>query len=429
MNNIISAEALPATDNTTGKIPIKHIVVIIQGRHSFDNYFGTFPNADGFPAGVKLPANPFDPKNAEFVEPFHIKKIKSYRPNDDPLTYSVSYNNGSMNGFVYANREDFSNGRNVMGFFDDRDIPYYWKFASEYVLAQRFFGPSLISDLVNNLYEIGALPYLNLKDIPQGGLNINETVFDELERNKISWKVYIENYTGIGNLNAEEQESLFKRIPILAIPRFINNQSMSSHIDELSNYFRDIRNNRLPGVTFLYFTNSNDNPTSKVRASQLVVSTLVYSLIKSQYWNSSAVILTHYESGGWYDHVKPPINNNTKEHYGFRVPTIFISPYSKPGYIDNNTYDMSSVLKFIGSSFGIKSNIEMINKSNNILDAFDFTKPPREPLYLEEISREITVLRSNNTSGVNTIYVVSLLIPIAITMFWYYKKRETKLSN
>jgi len=38
---------------------IKHFVVIVQGRHTFDNYFGTFPGANGFPNGIKIPMDPF----------------------------------------------------------------------------------------------------------------------------------------------------------------------------------------------------------------------------------------------------------------------------------------------------------------------------------------------------------------------------------
>lgn len=426
INDNILAESSSSKENTTPKSPIKNIVVMIQGRHSFDNYFGKFPNADGFPLGIKIPSNPFVHNEVDFIEPFHIENMRYYKPKDDPLTYSLSYNNASMNGFVYANRDDISNGRNVMGFYDDRDIPYYWKFASEYVLAQRFFGPSMRSDLVNSLYAIGASPSLNLTEVPKNGLNVNRTIFDELERNKISWKVYIENYTGIGNLNSEQNATLFKSIPILAIPRYTDNQSLTSHIDDLSNYFRDIRNNNLPAVSFLYFVKSNDSPTTRVTQGQVLVSTLVYSLMKSQYWNNSAVILTHHESGGWFDHVKPPINNNTKKLHGFRVPAIFISPFAKQGFIDTNMYDISSVLKFIGSSFGIESIIEMNNNTIDIKEAFDFTKPPREPLYLEEISRDIVLVRSNNTYGVNMVYIISLLVPIVVTIYWYYKQHSIK---
>lgn len=427
-NSGTPAYSLTPVENPVKNILVKHIIIIIQGRHSFDNYFGTFPNADGFPTSVKAPLDPFDPNNSAYIEPFHLENIEYYRPKDDPPTYRLSYNNGSMNGFVYANKDDISNGSNVMGYYDGRDIPYYWKFASEYVLAQRFFGPSMRSDLVNSLYAIGANASLNLQEVPDQGLDINNTIFDELETNKIPWKVYIENLIGIGiaNVSSEETKRLFKNIPIPAIPRFRDNQSLASHIDDLANYYHDVNNNRLPAVSYLYFTKSNDSPSSNVHAAHEFVTTLVYSLMKSHYWNNSAVIITHNEAGGWFDHVKPPINNITNELNGFRVPAIIISPYAKKGYIDNQTYDISSVLKFIRSSFGIKPHPDADNKTNNnIIQAFDFTKPPREPLYLEEISRERLVIKSNDVNGINTVYALSSLGPIGITLYWYYKKRET----
>ena len=39
-------------------LPIKNFIYIIQENHSFDNYFGTFPGANGIPPGTKLPEYP-----------------------------------------------------------------------------------------------------------------------------------------------------------------------------------------------------------------------------------------------------------------------------------------------------------------------------------------------------------------------------------
>ena len=52
--------------------PIEHFIVLMQENHTFDNYFGTFPGADGFPEGLCIPENPFEASTNECVEPFHI---------------------------------------------------------------------------------------------------------------------------------------------------------------------------------------------------------------------------------------------------------------------------------------------------------------------------------------------------------------------
>jgi hypothetical protein len=50
--------AVPAQAQTSveprraGMQQISHIVIIVKGYHSFDNYFGTFPGADGATTGI-----------------------------------------------------------------------------------------------------------------------------------------------------------------------------------------------------------------------------------------------------------------------------------------------------------------------------------------------------------------------------------------
>src|SRR5215813_11892408 len=42
---MIDAPVMP--DAPPQAIPIKHVVVVIKENHTFDNYFGSFPGADG----------------------------------------------------------------------------------------------------------------------------------------------------------------------------------------------------------------------------------------------------------------------------------------------------------------------------------------------------------------------------------------------
>jgi phospholipase C len=425
----IAYSLLPEEANVVNK-HIKHFIVIIQGRHTFDNYFGTFPGADGFPKNASVPLDPFEPDQSTYAKPFHIDGEVNYKARDDPPTYRLSYNNGSMNGFILAQKNNTGNPINVMGYFDNRDIPYYWKFASEYVLAQRFFSPSMRSDLVNSLYAIDANPSLRLQDVPIQGLEINRTIFDSLEAEKIPWRVYVEDLGHIYDMSNEDTLILKRNIPILAIPRFIDNQSLKSNIHDLSNYFDDILSNRLANVSYLYFTGSNDSPTTNVIPAQELVANLVYALMRSQYWNSSAILLTHNEAGGWYDHVKPPINNNTGELSGFRVPAIIISPYVKRGHFDSNTYDIKAFLDIIQSSLGINNTINGINHTNIMYSAFDFAQKPRQPLLIQEIPKERVTIQPEEINGINTVYVVSLLAPIIVTTYWYYwTKRHNKVKG
>ena len=56
-----------ADSDLKSNTPIKHVIVISQGKRSFDNYFGTFPGANGFPPNTAIPINPFPQPVTKFT--------------------------------------------------------------------------------------------------------------------------------------------------------------------------------------------------------------------------------------------------------------------------------------------------------------------------------------------------------------------------
>lgn len=76
----------------------------------------------------------------------------------------------------------------------------------------------------------------------------------------------------------------------------------------------------------------------------------------SSYWNSTAIVITWDDWGGWYDH-EPPTFLPYPEggyQYGFRVPFLFVSAYTPQGYINNERLDFGSMVRFMEFNFGIK---------------------------------------------------------------------------
>ena len=57
--------------SAAGQSKIEHIIFIVQENHSFDNYFGTYPGANGFPLGISVPLDLADP-SAGHASPFHL---------------------------------------------------------------------------------------------------------------------------------------------------------------------------------------------------------------------------------------------------------------------------------------------------------------------------------------------------------------------
>jgi phospholipase C len=102
----------------------------------------------------------------------------------------------------------------------------------------------------------------------------------------------------------------------------------------------------------------------------------------SSYWNTTAVVITWDDWGGFYDHVPPPILPFPQGAYqvGFRVPLILVSAYTPAHYIDNLNYDFGSVLRFIENNFGLGEGVLGFADSRATTDFatfYNLSKAPR----------------------------------------------------
>ncbi|PYY15002.1 MAG: hypothetical protein DMG60_18780 [Acidobacteria bacterium] len=70
--------------------------------------------------------------------------------------------------------------------------------------------------------------------------------------------------------------------------------------------------------------------------------------------------------------------------YGFRVPAIVISPFTRPHYVSHQVTDSTSWLAFVEKRFNLKPLTARDAYVSNMLDFFDFNaapwkKPPSNP--------------------------------------------------
>ena len=378
-----SALADVSKQTSKSKTPIQHFVVLMQENHTFDNYFGTYPGANGIPAGTCMPVDPSDKTNTDCVEPFHIGD----RPIDDLdhslSTFQMQYNDGKMNGFVYALNQRNQNGAMAMGYYDDRDLPYYWNLADEYVLFDNYFSSDHGGSFANHMYWVSAQPGGNR--VSENGYADVATIFDRLEERGISWKFYVQNYDPQITYRSLSQVSGNRAsqviwVPLLNMDRFLDDPKLSSHIVDLNEYFVDLENGTLPEVAYIAPSGASEHPPGSIRSGQKFVKSLIQALMRSNSWDSSAFLLLYDDWGGWYDHVSPPqVDENG---YGMRVPGLLISPYARRGYIDSTMLDFTSVLKFIEENWGIEPLAARDTQAKSFMSAFDFSMSPREPVFI-----------------------------------------------
>jgi len=382
-NNPGIAKAGEANLGPTPNTPIKHFIILMQENHTFDNYFGTYPTADGIPPGTCMPVDPFDAENTACVKPFYIGD----RPNEDldhsARTFELQYNEGRMDGFIYALNQRNQDGTLAMGYYDDRDLPYHWNLADEYTLFDRFFSSARGGSFENHMYWVAAATGGG-RVSTEGYSDDLPTIFDRLEERGISWKFYVQNYdpeityrtvAGAGN-----RSSQVVWVPLLNFDRFIDDPKLSSHIVDLNEYFQDLENGTLPAVAYIGPSGASEHPPSSLRSGQKFVKSLIQALMRSGAWESSAFLLVYDDWGGWYDHVLPP--QVDKDGYGLRVPALLISAYARRGYVDSTVFDFTSILKFIEDNWGLPPLTKRDAQANSLVTAFDFSQPPRERAFI-----------------------------------------------
>jgi phospholipase C len=367
-----------AAEATATKTPIKHFIALMQENHSFDNYFGSYPGADGIPENTCMPVDPAS-KNGKCVKPFHIggRAVVDLGHNVD--VFKAEYNRGSMNGFLSAFASQPSAGQEALGYYNAKDIPYYYNLADNYVLFDRFFTSAAGGSVWNHFYWVTGSPGNPADDsLLPGGFDNVPTIFDRLEAAGISWKFYVQNYdpaVTYRNPGNGDRASQIVWCPLLNYNRFIDTPRLHNRIVPLDQYYEDLHDNTLPSVSFMVPAGASEHPPGSIQSGERFVRSLVNSLMSSSSWRSSAFTWSYDDWGGWYDHVKPP--KVDRYGYGFRAPSLLVSPYARKGLVDHTELDFTSQLKFIEQNWGVKALSTRDANANSLGSAFDFGSPPR----------------------------------------------------
>jgi phospholipase C len=311
--------------------PIEHVVIVVKENHGLDNYFGTFPSANGM-AMAHSPNPP--PKDPDHRHPAWLSRATT------------------------APRVQFL----------EADIPAYWAWARKFTLCDSYFTDVAGPSTPNHLMLVAAdSPIIEnphpapLFDLP--------TLPAQLDHAKLTWANYggyvfdYLKYTA-GKKQTPDQFAVDAAAGKLATVSWVYAD------DTLSEHPADTAAQRKAGA-------GNVTKGSAWTAAQ------VAAIVKGGLWPKVAIFVTWDDWGGWYDHVNPPEvekwTDGTQFRYGGRVPCLVLSPYAKSGFISHAQHSHVSVVRFCENAFGLPSLNARTAADDGMADCFDFKQAPLSP--------------------------------------------------
>jgi phospholipase C len=395
-------------------IPIKHVVVIVKENHTFDNYFGTFPGAEG--------ATTYKTSDGGTHPAPHAPDFTTQDLDHSHGAALVDWNGGKMDGWDLAGSSATNPNKQLpYAQYLESDIPNYWQYARKFTLADHFFsqdlGPSFPGHLavlaaqsawsvgnpnnplsLNGVYWGCDAPDATLPVQDQTSCSITDVrpCFDipsipDILPAGAKWKFYGSNFCGAGGSRIWTMFEAVKSIRYgTGWANVVNSE------DKTVGFEADVDNKTLPDVTFLVNQDTADEHPQfgGICFGENWTVRKINKIMQSDYWKDTAILFTMDDFGGWYDHVPPPRQDGCSKTapygLGFRLPLIIISPYAKPGFVFKDVAEHASVARFIEKVFGSPKTLHDIDpkafdaQANDLLGAFDFTQSPLPPLVLSE---------------------------------------------
>jgi len=189
----------------------------------------------------------------------------------------------------------------------------------------------------------------------------------------------------------------------------IGSSDQANHQYDLHDFYDAVNAGNFPAVSFIKAIGIQDGHagySSPLDEQQFIVQ-LVNFLQQQPQWANTAVVIAYDDSDGWYDHVVPPVINQSSTAsdaltgtgacgngatalpgvlsgtthaqgrcgFGPRLPMLVVSPWAQQNYVDHTMTNQTSITRFIednwlgGARIG-QGSVDAI--SNSITGMFNF---------------------------------------------------------
>ena len=423
----IAAAPWPNGSAGASTTPIRHVVVVLMENRSFDNVFGALcaeRAASGDPApcdGTKqgrLPDGQTIPLAvAPDIQPSLSHSVGSHLKGINRDKHGVA----QMNGFsriagCQANPEP---GHQPYACYDQFDpqasdaksIANQIRLANAFVVADRTFESYTSSSFVSHLeivagthsYFHGDNPHYNRSFHPPphgpgwGCASHDDVAWDDPVKGPILVPSCVPDHNGDGPYRTSPVPylpTIFDRLDAAGDTWHVYQDSLNAarspcsyfwecvhsaqrnQVRPTDQFLADAADGTLPDVAFLIPTSKlSSHPTYSMQAGDNWIGKMVGAAEQGTDWGSTAVFITYDDCGCFYDHVPPPAPGE-----GIRLPTIIVSPYAKPHFVDHTNATIASTLAFIENNLRIPPLGDEDRGDYDFSNAFNFSQRPLSPV-------------------------------------------------
>ena len=385
-------------------VPVQHIVLMIQENRSFDDFFATYPGADGATTG-KTHKGKTIPLRKRTLGALDINHVYQSYTTDCDLKGGVC----QMDGFDLSKISQTPIGTYPYQYANPDQIKPYWTIASQYVLADHMFQTqgsgsftahqdliagatrlndhesvidtpsssqewgcdakagtvtSLITTQLQFEFDKGPFPCFTY---PTG------TLRDLLDAKGVSWRLYSPPHKG--NTGGGAIWNAFDAIDVVRNgPEWKTNISVPE-----TNIYNDITNGTLAQMSWVIPSEVDSDHPHKPQGTYTGpewIASVVNAIGNSPYWDSTTIIIVWDDWGGFYDHVPPPFFDK-QGGLGFRVPMLVVSPYVNAGKVNHTVFEFGSILKYVEETFKLGSLNTTDKRAKTMTPMFHYSQQPR----------------------------------------------------
>ncbi|EFA85997.1 hypothetical protein PPL_01230 [Heterostelium album PN500] len=390
---------------------IKKVVILMQENRAFDNYYGTMAGVRNY---LEKPRNVFyqpDPKGVnqfngiKSTVPFEITGLNSDCIAAGTISWDqshISYNGGLNNNWV--------NGSTAyaMGFFTRTStLQFYFQLAESFTILDQYYQGIMASTYPNRIFHWSGT--IDARGKTRVGPVIHNDIIpppdwptypEMLDAANVTWRLY------------QDKRDEFDCNPLFWFEQFQmaeNGSSLSTNGLKywgMEAFYQHLQSNSLPNVTWLVAPQELiEHPMNGPHGGQWFTQQIINYIGNGsqEVWGDIAFILNYDESGGFFDHVTPPVAPlGTIDEWtydmngevspigpGARVPSMMISPFSTGNNVFVENTDHTSVMMFLeewteAAGYGRVENNQISKYRRNFMSDYthslDFSKDVTFPL-------------------------------------------------